>query len=439
MENGIGRFGDLKETLEYIKEHYPDHTAHIVSNVEALVEQMQNDLLAIRHIHDSAQANIVGKFDNALGGLSQQRIPIQKHSNILHTLACTMQTKTLPEPTIATNAPIPHTLDEDFTFKKPFMIEIEGNQLKADSWVGVLNVACSYLFKKNSHIFMQFPSDPDMQGKSRVWFSTNPINMVKPSRVQGSNIWVMGNINANYVGTIIETMLNRYNIPLNCCHVYWEDRVASPAENTLDKQQQHQKSEKVPDTVYFDGKINGFHLSTKIATDIFKYISAEYRKSKCIDSRKMQDRFANTTDYKQTSYLVNQILTRLRNYGVIDLCNGSKKKYYRVVDQNKLSELIANPKMLANNPTTEIEDIAVYVIDKRAKKRCSNCSTPLVPYRLKYHVYTDGHRNTIEYDKEIQVKKCPNCNRLYMTEGTYNTLLRQQGNYIGRTNLRFIK
>lgn len=66
---------------------------------------------------------------------------------------------------------IEHTLYENFSHKRPFAFEIEGQKVMVDTWIDMLIKTAEILFKKDKAIMKSFVNDDDMNGRKMRYFS----------------------------------------------------------------------------------------------------------------------------------------------------------------------------------------------------------------------------------------------------------------------------
>lgn len=198
------------------------------------------------------------------------------------------------------------------------------------------------------------------------------------------------------------------------------------------------------DMIYFGNKSNSFHLLRKNAISIFKYMRSECKKYDRFDSSKLAKKYANKMPYDNPTYAVGQLIRILMKNEVVSLSNGHKRLYYTVINQTKISKLIEDPETILTqqwdiNNNLSNQDIDVYIIKKDNQKCCPNCLTTLEKHRLQYHIYADIAKSAIDFERNAYTKKCPNCNKIFMTEGTHDAIMKQQRKYIDKSNLNFIK
>lgn len=109
---------------------------------------------------------------------------------------------------------IPHSLYENFEFKKPVAFIINGNKIEASNWANVFQLTCEYLYSKNQELFEGFISDKNMNGKKKSYFSLSNENIRKPRMLSCADIYIETNLSANSIKQIIIKMLKKYQIKI---------------------------------------------------------------------------------------------------------------------------------------------------------------------------------------------------------------------------------
>lgn len=114
----------------------------------------------------------------------------------------------------------PHYLYEDFTNKRPVAFSLDGVRYPVRDWNKLLIIVCEILYKKNPKLFRSFIDDPTMQGRTRTYFSTTSSNVVDPKKINGTNIYVMTHNNGRGTCSIVERMIERYDIPITGMEIF---------------------------------------------------------------------------------------------------------------------------------------------------------------------------------------------------------------------------
>lgn len=131
------------------------------------------------------------------------------------------ESKVLPDyEALRVDPNIPHTLYDDYTYKKPAGFEIFGNRKNAKDWKEVLIKTCEILTEKDLAKFNTFVNDKSMQGRKISYFSKDQKGIRAPRCVKGTDIYLMTNMSANQIRNVIERMLRRYDIKINDFKIY---------------------------------------------------------------------------------------------------------------------------------------------------------------------------------------------------------------------------
>lgn len=105
----------------------------------------------------------------------------------------------------------PHTLDEDFEYKKICGFEINGIRFEVSSWQDALIQLCSYLYNIDGNKMLGFVGDPYFKRRKVSYFMKESV----PRRnkiIPGTNLYVWVNNNANTLVRLMRDMLVRYLI-----------------------------------------------------------------------------------------------------------------------------------------------------------------------------------------------------------------------------------
>ncbi len=122
----------------------------------------------------------------------------------------------------------PHSLDEDFTYKRPYGFSLGDSVYReVNTWRNVLDRVCRNLSAADNRVFLKLPDNPlliSIQGKH--YFSRNPSDHHIPMDV-GSGIHVETVLSAKRVSVVIIKLLEAFGIPKEDCIVFLrEDRNA---------------------------------------------------------------------------------------------------------------------------------------------------------------------------------------------------------------------
>ena len=117
----------------------------------------------------------------------------------------------------------PHTLSENFTYKRPCAFSFDGATYPVKDWKQLLLMFCEIIYNRNHSLFRGVVLSEDMQGKSRTYFTRNKEtakSMMVDGRLIGGSIYVETNQNANGICSIIKSILNKYNLPSTLFLIY---------------------------------------------------------------------------------------------------------------------------------------------------------------------------------------------------------------------------
>lgn len=120
----------------------------------------------------------------------------------------------------AVNTEEPHSLQEDFRFKRPHAFQIGKYYDEATTWKEMLIRTCEYLNKLDPEKFESFADDESMQWGETHNFSKNKDLIREPQLINGSKVYVeiaKGSIGARQM---IIKMLGSYEIDIDDYKVY---------------------------------------------------------------------------------------------------------------------------------------------------------------------------------------------------------------------------
>jgi len=121
-----------------------------------------------------------------------------------------------------------HTIEEDFTFKRPYGFVFEGQAYKdVKNWQRLYRLFCKQLAKKNIQLFKEFIDSTDAKTvRGNVFFATDKKVLRKALEID-SVIYAEGNLSANDIRDRIKSLLNAFKIAPQEFSIYLrEDRNA---------------------------------------------------------------------------------------------------------------------------------------------------------------------------------------------------------------------
>ncbi len=218
----------MKQTLETIKNEFPDKAIDISESLQLLKEIINN-----------AMEDINGKINMAFGNrdfnnvkkysdlaerthIYEQKIEevidfidIENNSIENETDEKT-EKKTIPNyADYMVDHNIEHTLYENFTHKRPFAFKINDNQLiEVNTWQDLFIKTCEFLLTVDEDKFLSLEDNERMNGKKNKYFSTSPAEMRNPKTIL-NKIYVETNQSANGFRNIIVKLLKEYNFKIS--------------------------------------------------------------------------------------------------------------------------------------------------------------------------------------------------------------------------------
>ena len=468
---------NIERVIEYICKKHKENTQEIVdyicllnTSLDYLYSAINDDIYSLNKSKNNNEATQIQPFLTEISAIQNKLTEIKNcfskneeicDDNISDNQEETFADEAEEKPNIdytdeALNADtqIPHTVYENFTHTKPTAVEIENVRIEANEWKYIFVKVCEFLYHKDAKLFTSFLLDRSMRGRTCKYFSEYPKELRRGILIKGSNIYVECNLSANHVRNIIIKLLEKYSISKQCCKFYIR-RDLSPIHNEnndlVDETEiSDTMTESYDKQIVFGKQANSFHLPYDLTASIFEYILELSKASECISVSDIKDKFSEELKklYDYPMYAVRQIVQKLMDLNVLGLYTGYKRKKYQVVDTMRLRKLIYKPEIvetekwnvkLPDEPTVQFKTkVRIQVLDKKQlKKRCPNCSNEFIASNEEYLVYNAN--GDIDTTKKIHTKKCPNCSKLYITEGQYVSMQKQQGNYLDRTNLEFIR
>jgi hypothetical protein len=122
----------------------------------------------------------------------------------------------------------PHSLHEDFKYKRPYGFVIQGSPYKNKvTWSELYLQLCSYLQSSNQSLFHSLDTDPDhISNRKNKYFSLNTSEL-RNSQKCGNSIYVEMNLSANQIRDSIKRLLKTFDVPTDQFTIYLrEDRDA---------------------------------------------------------------------------------------------------------------------------------------------------------------------------------------------------------------------
>ena len=214
---------NIEELSEFLNEKFPEELSEINSSIFLLNESLEQtkdsisnsiaDLLkednhaeAREYIDASEQLKeYINELDSLIDGINQI------------TSKNTDKIKSHDYEEYSVDNKKPHSLDEDFKFKRPYAFVLKESGKKVHNWRKMLKETCNFLIDIDENKFENFITDDDFKGRKRDYISHNTNKMNSPIEVgnEDNNFYVEGNLSANSIIDLIKKLLLKYDIDLD--------------------------------------------------------------------------------------------------------------------------------------------------------------------------------------------------------------------------------
>lgn len=123
----------------------------------------------------------------------------------------------------------PHTLDEDFTYKRPHGFILEGQGTTGiTTWQRLYELVCQQLFARDEGRFRALHDHPEFVSNRGHHTVTTDSSSLRKSLLVGGNLHIEANLSANGIRDVIRRLLEAFEIPLDRMQVYLrQDRDAA--------------------------------------------------------------------------------------------------------------------------------------------------------------------------------------------------------------------
>lgn len=125
----------------------------------------------------------------------------------------------------------PHSIDEDFTFKRPHGFILDGQATTGiTTWRRLYELLCAHLLRKDRERFLTLLKDDRFESsRGHRQFTTDASQLRSPSKL-GDEVFTEINLSANGLRDVIRNLLDAYEIPKEQLQIYLrEDRDAGAA------------------------------------------------------------------------------------------------------------------------------------------------------------------------------------------------------------------
>ncbi len=114
---------------------------------------------------------------------------------------------------------IPHSLYEDFTYKKVVAFSFNNKRYAVKNWKDLLLKTCDLLAEINAAKFSEFIDDPDMKGTKISYFSRTHV-YGKNQKMKNLDIYVWTHLSANSITDFVIKLLRKFGIKSTDYYVY---------------------------------------------------------------------------------------------------------------------------------------------------------------------------------------------------------------------------
>ena len=112
------------------------------------------------------------------------------------------------------NPHIPHTLNEDFRYKRPLGFILEGEPyVPRNTWSQVYSSVCKHLAKKSPDLFDELPENPDFKSTHGNRSFSRSDQQLREGKDVGMGIYAEFNLNANQLRDSIKGLLDYFKVP----------------------------------------------------------------------------------------------------------------------------------------------------------------------------------------------------------------------------------
>lgn len=398
----------VKEKVKGIYDLFPEYenvvTPDIPEESEIIQEKLPEETEDISESID----------DNLADEIKEENGIIEKNSKVDYTLYRVDEND-------------PHTLSENFTYKRPCAFSFEGANYPVKDWKQLLLMFCEIMYNRNHSLFRGIVLSEDMQGKSRTYFTRNKetakATMVD-GRLVGGSIYVETNQNANGICSIIKSILNKYNLPSTLFLIYLKADY-TPLHQVEIEHEEKKSSVNTPVTKKIDSK-----ASTKFEPDDYRFIKdpyvqqsdpameglsqrmgtpshLEYLHMKENDKKRHKSRcieYDNKKDICMCTDSANYLLK----------CGGSSHcKYYRE-EQEETEQDKENLDQLEQPLVVKKKQI-IKILPKDAVKKCPICQEPTKQSAISVFYYYDNKRK----NNSLAGYYCEKCKTTYISDVLY--------------------
>lgn len=119
------------------------------------------------------------------------------------------------------NREVPHTLEEDFTYKRPHGFILAGQAtVGITTWQRIYELVCQQLFLRDKGFFRSLINDPAFISNRGHHSFTDEPSSLRLSLMVGDRLYAESNLSANGIRDMIRRLLLAFNIPLDQIQIF---------------------------------------------------------------------------------------------------------------------------------------------------------------------------------------------------------------------------
>lgn len=231
---------DLSKTITFLKENFETNAIEIYECLNLLADTLDSTLMAIQKSsanafeqRDFARIKQIVDIADEINNVQRKT---KEYMERLHVNLTEEPVSSYEEDEgkvdndsdeYKVDSSIRHTLNEDFSYKKPAAFEIDSARIEVKDWRDLFYLTCEILAKKDIVIFESFINDPSMNGKKIKYFSKVRKGMTSPKRLTGTDIYISMQMGANSIKNLIAKMLRKFGTRIDEYYVYFSEDYTS--------------------------------------------------------------------------------------------------------------------------------------------------------------------------------------------------------------------
>ena len=219
-----GRTRVILEDLEAVRENLLELSEDIWTSIDHNDAEALDAGVEFKRAYNAK----VAAFDVVAGELSHL---IQQYTSV--RLESTEQSGTLDDSSnerliAELDREVPHGLDEDFTFKRPFGFILDGQATTGlTTWQRLYELVCANLVARDEQRMRSLYEHPDfVSNRGNRTIEHDPHQLRKAMQI-ADGLYIESNLSANSIRDVVRRLLQQYEVPVEQMKVYLrEDRDA---------------------------------------------------------------------------------------------------------------------------------------------------------------------------------------------------------------------